>query len=467
GRLHAAATRLLNDRSEARVFSYHEISLAKLLANQAASAIENAQLFAQAQQEIVERRRVEAALAEERSMLAQRVEERTIELSRANAQLAKASRLKDEFLASMSHELRTPLNTIIGSAEILQGEVFGELQGKQIKYVNNIGESGKHLLSLINDILDLSKIEAGRMEIQLAPVAIENVCQASIRLVKELALKKELQLQQQFHHTSQTLSADERRLKQILVNLLSNAIKFTPQGGQIGLEVTQDGERQAVNFTVWDTGIGIAAEDMPRLFRPFVQLDSSLARQYAGTGLGLSLVLKMVELHGGGIFVQSELGRGSRFTVSLPCNRSLCHDGENGSRAAAPTVPKPKPHQTAPFILLAEDNETSIEIFSDYLHAQAYRLVVARSGNEVLTLVSEERPDIILMDVNMPGMDGLETMRHLRAKVTYADLPIVIMTAMAMPGDREKCLAAGANEYLAKPVNLWQMVETIERILVS
>lgn len=460
----------LNHSREERSFSYHEISLARLLANQAASAVENAQLFAQAQQEIVERRRAEAALAEERSLLAHRVEERTLELSRVNAQLAKASRLKDEFLASMSHELRTPLNTIIGSAEILQGEVFGELHGKQTKYVRNIDESGKHLLSLINDILDLSKIEAGRMELQLGPVAVESLCQASLRLVKELALKKQLQLQQQFSTTSKTLSGDERRLKQILVNLLSNAIKFTPQGGQVGLEVTEDSERQVISFTVWDTGIGIAQEDMVRLFRPFEQLDSSLSRQYAGTGLGLSLVAKMVELHGGGVLVQSEVGQGSRFTVTLPRGLSTGGSDEVATSIRVETsraIPELRQRETPPLILLAEDNEKSIEIFSDYLYAQAYRLTIARHGNEVLALVAEERPNIILMDVHMPGMDGLETTRHLRAQATYADLPIVILTAMAMPGDREKCLQAGANSYLAKPVNLRQMVETIENFLLN
>jgi signal transduction histidine kinase/ActR/RegA family two-component response regulator len=460
----------LNHSREERSFSYHEISLARLLANQAASAVENAQLFAQAQQEIVERRRAEAALAEERSLLAHRVEERTLELSRVNAQLAKASRLKDEFLASMSHELRTPLNTIIGSAEILQGEVFGELHGKQTKYVRNIDESGKHLLSLINDILDLSKIEAGRMELQFGPVAVESLCQASLRLVKELALKKQLQLQQQFSTTSKTLSGDERRLKQILVNLLSNAIKFTPQGGQVGLEVTEDSERQVINFTVWDTGIGIAQEDMVRLFRPFEQLDSSLSRQYAGTGLGLSLVAKMVELHGGGVLVQSEVGQGSRFTVTLPRGLSTGGSDEVATSIRVETsraIPELRQRETPPLILLAEDNEKSIEIFSDYLYAQAYRLTIARHGNEVLALVAEERPNIILMDVHMPGMDGLETTRHLRAQATYADLPIVILTAMAMPGDREKCLQAGANSYLAKPVNLRQMVETIENFLLN
>ena len=172
--------------------------------------------------------------------------------------------------------------------------------------------------------MDISKVEAGKLDLEIGPVSVESVCQASLRLVKELAHQKQLKVSTTFNNIITILQADERRLKQILVNLLSNAIKFTPEGGEIGLEVGEDTEKQVIHFTVWDTGIGISREDMRQLFQPFVQLDSSLARQYAGTGLGLSLVLRLVELHRGGISMESEVGQGSRFTISLPCSGRGC-----------------------------------------------------------------------------------------------------------------------------------------------
>jgi PAS domain S-box-containing protein len=459
----------LEDSRIERTFSYQEISLAKLLANQAASAIENARLFEQARQEITERKRAEAALEEERALLAERVRERTAELSKANAELARAARLKDEFLANMSHELRTPLNGILGSSEILQTGAYGSVNEKQLKYLRNVEESGRHLLSLINDILDLSKSEAGRLELEIRPTSVKSVCEASLRLTKQLAHKKRLKVFQTLDSTVIALPADERRLKQILVNLLGNAIKFTPEGGKIGLEVAADETQQVVHFVVWDTGVGIAQQDMKWLFEPFVQLDSGLARQQGGTGLGLSLVSRLVELHGGGISVESEVGQGSRFTISLPCPQAEegVEEEEKESRereqAPVPTLlPDPSRAMSAPLILLAEDNEDNINTFSDYLQLQGYRVIVARNGEEAIERVKEERPDVILMDVQMPGMDGLEATRRLRANSELADVPIIALTALAMPGDQERCLEAGTNEYLSKPVSLKGLVEMIE-----
>jgi len=456
----------LEDSRVERSFTHQEISLARLLANQAASAIENARLYQKARQEIIERKQAEANLEEERALLAQRVKERTAELSKANAELARAARLKDEFLAAMSHELRTPLNAILGSAEILKDEIFGSLNDKQLKYSRNIDESGHHLLELINDILDLSKIEAGKMELDLGPVSVKSTCEASLRLVKQLAHKKQLQLSLKIEDSVTTLIADERRLKQILVNLLSNAIKFTPEGGQVGLEVRGHDEQQLVQFIVWDTGIGIPQEDMARLFQPFVQLDSKLSRQYTGTGLGLSLVSRMTEMHGGGVSVESEVGQGSRFTISFPWSESA----ETGppaieARPMAPDRPAALDHKLGieqPLILLADDNEDNINLILDYLQAHRYHIVVARNGQEAIDRAQEERPDLILMDIQMPGMDGLEATRHLRADSSLTTVPIIAVTALAMPGDRERCLAAGANEYLSKPVNLRRLVQIIE-----
>ncbi len=457
----------LEDSREERTFTAQEISLARLLANQAASAIENARLYQKAQEEIAERKQAEAALAQERALLAQRVQERTAELSKANAELARASKLKDEFLASMSHELRTPLNAILGSAEILQSETFGQLNEKQLKYAQNIEESGRHLLELINDILDLSKIEAGKMELSIQPVSVAAVCDASVRLVKQLAHKKQLQLSMSLDERVQTIPADERRLKQILVNLLSNAVKFTPEGGQIGLEVRGDPDRETVHFTVWDTGIGIAREDMDRLFQPFMQLDSSLSRQYAGTGLGLSLVSRMTELHGGSVSVESEPGKGSRFTVSLPWPEAVTLTQPEADTATLEDRQEMVDLPERPVILLAEDNEKTIEFLTDYLQMQGFQLVVARNGKEALERVKEEKPHLVLMDVQMPEMDGLEAMRRLRADPDPAvnRLPVIAITALAMPGDRERCLEAGANDYMSKPLSLRGLVQVINRYL--
>jgi PAS domain S-box-containing protein len=461
----------LEDRRAERTFSHQEISMARLLASQAASAIEHAQLFEQAHQEIRERQLAEAALQEERALLAQRVKERTAELSKANAELARASRLKDEFLAGMSHELRTPLNTILGSSEILQSETFGALNERQAKYARNIEESGRHLLALINDILDISKVEAGKLQLEIGPVSVAAVCEASVRMVKQLAHKKQLDLSTTFNNTVTTLQADERRLKQVLVNLLSNAIKFTPAGGKIGLEVGEDPAREAIYFCVWDTGIGISKEDMDRLFQPFVQLDSSLSRQHAGTGLGLSLVSRMVELHKGGVSVESGVGQGSRFTIFLPYSEpatAVNPVDERKPEASRPVQAALDHWQTGkekPLILLADDNEDNINMILDYLQEQGYQVIVARSGSEAIARANEDRPDLILMDIQMPEMDGLEATRRLRANPGLLQVPIITLTALAMPGDRERCLEAGANDYLSKPISPRELVKTIERHL--
>ncbi len=451
----------LEDSRLERTFTSQELSLAKLLASQAASAIENARLYEQAQQEIMERKQAEAALEQERALLAQRVEERTAELSRANAELARASRLKDEFLAGMSHELRTPLNAILGSAEILQAEVFGPLTERQQKFAKNVEESGRHLLSLINDILDLSKIEAGKMGLNIRPVSVKSICETSLQMIRQLAHKKQLKVSQSFDDTVTVLLADELRLKQILVNLLSNAVKFTPDGGQIGLDVVGDAAQQVVHFTVWDTGIGIAPDDLTHLFQPFVQLDSSLTRQYAGTGLGLSLVARMTEMHGGGVSVETEVGQGSRFTVSFPWREARPATKE-GDHEEDEIVPRLRTSSRKPLILLADDNEDNITTLEDYLTAKQYRVIVARHGQEAIERTRESKPDLILMDVQMPGMDGLEATRHLRRDVSTSHIPIIMVTALAMSGDRERCLAAGANEYLSKPVSLSGLIQAIE-----
>jgi signal transduction histidine kinase/ActR/RegA family two-component response regulator len=414
--------------------------------------------------DITERQKAEEALRASRDALTE-----------ANRELARASRLKDEFLANMSHELRTPLNAILGLAEGLLEQFMGPLNDKQLQALTTIDTSGRHLLTLINDILDLAKIEAGAMELTIMPFSPQMICESSMLFVKESAQRKNIQTFLTLDFTVELVWADERRLKQMLINLLTNAVKFTMAGGQVGLRVIGDRENNLVMFTVWDTGIGIAQEDLGHLFRPFVQVDGSFTRKYEGTGLGLSLVARMAEMHGGHVSVESELGVGSRFTITLPWTEQM-RTNTVGSpisslRAEAETsVPRLSTIKAdVPHILVAEDNETNITTLSLYLEAKGYRLTIAQNGNEALNRVHAECPELILMDLQMPVMNGLEAIRQLRRDTNpqISNIPIIALTALVMPGDRERAIVSGANEYMSKPVNLNQLVETIERLRQS
>ncbi|HAI68827.1 MAG TPA: hypothetical protein DCM38_05235 [Gammaproteobacteria bacterium] len=419
----------------------------------------------QLQEEVNRRKQAEKSLQEERNGLV----ERTVYLSEANAKLAHIARLKDEFLANMSHELRTPLNAILGISEALQEEIYGSLNDLQRKSMRTLEDSGRHLLALINDILDLSKIEAEKLTLQIGTVSVDQICQAILRMTKEVAYKKQIRVSTTIDYTLETMQADERRLKQILVNLLSNAIKFTPAGGSVKLEVIGDAEHGVVNFSVRDTGIGIAKEQIKDIFEPFMQLDGSLNRMQEGSGLGLSLVYRLTEMHGGSISIESEVDQGSCFTISLPWQQS---DKSFDTLAIKSDEPTSEPKSTgvknshpSELILLAEDQETTILMISDYLSALGYQIIVARDGVEAVKLCKEKSPALILMDIQMPVMNGLDAIEEIRANTDTATIPIIALTALAMSGDRERCLKAGANEYLSKPVNLKELVATIERLL--
>jgi signal transduction histidine kinase/ActR/RegA family two-component response regulator len=467
-----------------------EAKLLQQIADQLAIAIQQANLFEQLEIELTERKQAETQLRE-----------RNEQLAISNQELARATRLKDEFLASMSHELRTPLNAILGMSEALQGLSFGPINDRQQRSLATIEKSGKHLLSLINDILDLSKIEANKFALELTDVSIDSLCKNSLLFVKELAHKKQISIKTQLPAYLKQLNiyVDDRRCRQVLINLLSNAVKFTPEGGGIVLDVRIIGEsgrrengetgagyeecdlssrsQRRIAFSIVDTGIGIAPENIGKLFQSFVQIDSSLSRQYAGTGLGLALVKRIVELHGGTVSVESILNQGSRFTVSLPFDPS--------ADIVLPPSPLPLVYPLTPnpentpiispkaLILVVEDNEANMETMTGYLSSRGYRLMEAINGQaaiELLRQCSQDRtpancPNIILMDIQMPGMDGFEATRHIRQIPACATIPIVALTALAMPTDRQKCLDAGANEYVSKPVKLGQLVSTIETLL--
>lgn len=429
--------------------------------------LEIAERFTDYAWDITERKQMELALSEERNQLALRVEERTADFSRANANLARALRVKDEFLANMSHELRTPLNAILGLSESLAEQTAGPLNEKQMRYITTVTESGHHLLSLINDILDLAKIEAGQITLDVNKVDIHSVCEASLRMIKQLARKKNQETFLEIDKNIGLMWADERRLKQMLVNLLSNAVKFTPNDGKLGLEVHGDREANKVTFTIWDTGIGIKEADLLRLFQPFVQLDAGLARESSGTGLGLALVAQMARLHGGGTSVVSEPGKGSRFTIMLPWEQVLVLDAVEKLKITGKFRPIKFSKERKPSILLIEDTEDVIMMLSDYLELNGFKVVTARDGIEGVAQAQLTHPDLILMDIQMPRMDGFEATQKLRSEPDFKKTPIIALTALAMPNDRERCLAAGMDEYITKPVHLRALVKLIENFLVG
>jgi CheY-like chemotaxis protein len=328
------------------------------------------------------------------------------------------------------------------------------------------------LLDLINDILDLAKIEAGKLELHMGETSVQHLCQSSINFVKQLAINKGLELGYQILVDIDRIEADERRLRQVLINLLSNAVKFTPAGGRIELIVEYDRADQTLLFHVKDSGIGIAPEQIAHLFQPFMQIDSSLSRQYSGSGLGLVLVKRIMNLHQGLVTVTSQEHEGSCFTIGLPCAiapyqplvQSL---GEANVDPLGQTTMTQIPPASAncPLVLLAEDNKMNIEMFTDYLDLHGYQLVVAQDGVEAVALAKQQQPHLILMDIQMPRMDGLEAIRQIRQETHLAMTPIVALTALAMPGDAQKCLAAGANDYLAKPVKLKELVSLMQSLL--
>ncbi len=344
--------------------------------------------------------------------------------------------------------------------------MYGSLNEQQAKAVETVHESGNHLLSLINDVLDVVKMDAGKMKLAWDAVPVEQLCEASLRLIHQSALRKHISVSSSIDPRVRGVSGDSRRLKQLLVNLLGNAVKFTPEGKEIGLEVEGDPKRKRVCFSVWDTGIGIPEEQQHRLFKPFVQLDSRIAREYNGTGLGLTLVYSIAELHGGSVSLESALGKGSRFNIYLPwesetgllpklesepgqAEKALAENGFKGCR-----------------ILLAEDNRANATMLAAYLEQKDYQVTTVRDGVEAIAAALDTHPDIILMDVQLPTMNGLEATRKIRAHPTMANTPIIALTALAMPGDRERCLEAGISDYMSKPVGVKELHQKIQQWLL-
>lgn len=427
--------------------------------------------------DISDRKKAERDLHKLNQELESKVERRTKQLQQINQELARVTGLKDEFLANMSHELRTPLNAILGMTDGLKEGFFGDVNEQQLGALKIVESSGSHLLELIDDILDLAKIESGQIELDMTSVPVASLCQSSLAFVKQQALRKRIQLDVKLQLNLPNLLVDERRIRQVLINLLNNAVKFTPEGGSISLEasfykVLNDQERNYLRISVIDTGIGILPKNIHKLFQPFIQIDSALNREYNGTGLGLALVKRIVELHGGKVELTSEIDVGSCFTVNLPCypyshspidttrdDRGNYNDGEDCS-IDANIIQKS-------LILLAEDNIANISMLSKCLETKGYRFLLAKDGQEAIDYAKAYHPDLILMDIQMPRVNGLEAIQQIRCDRNLVDTPIIALTALAMAGDRERCLAAGANEYLAKPVKIRQLEKTIQRFLFN
>ena len=452
--------------TQKRVWQETEAELLQQIANHVAIAIQQSDLFNQLQQELIERKQAQNQLTESNQ-----------QLSVTNTELARATRLKDEFLANMSHELRTPLNAILGMTEGLQEEVFGIVNDRQLKALRTIEKSSSHLLSLINDILDVAKIESGQITLDYCKVSVKQLCASSLSFVKQQALKKNIQLHTEIPANIDLISVDEVRIRQVLINLLTNAVKFTPERGTVNLTVSlllpENTSPNYLRIAVTDTGIGISPENAAKLFKPFVQIDGALNRQQTGTGLGLVLVKQIVELHGGKVGLTSELGVGSCFTIDLPFSSapginlssqadSLPLDPESTPPLALANTPI---SDQPPLVLLAEDNPANVATISSYLQAKGYRILVASNGWKAIELSISHQPDVILMDIQMPDLDGLEAMGQIRQQSSLQDTPIIALTALAMKGDQERCLAAGADYYLSKPVKLKQLDNLLKEIL--
>ena len=550
------------------------------------------------------------------------LERAKLDLERANLELERASQAKDDFLASMSHELRTPLNSILGLSEALLESIYGQLNPEQTQSVRHITRSGEHLLNLISDILDISKIRAGGLKLHLADVDVESICSEVVQHFKPEMRRKQLSFSLSIEGSVYCLRADERWFKQMLMNLLSNAVKFTPTGKRVGLTVNGDAARRLLRVTVWDEGIGIKQQDLGKLFQSFVQLDTSLARVYQGTGLGLSIVSSVMSLHGGSASVESVFGQGSRFHLDFPWSGSasaalppdftpvsvelsralvvedsevdaerlkrflaelhtevyvdltgaialseaerlapnlilldlhlpersgaellrqlranpstsslpiiVCSvlsqgeaqippdlvdaylvkpigrrelrrairavlgggdarlapsqlpegslDGEQGladdslpgdlpagaaPRRALLVSPHERDPGAPPTLLVVDDNLSNIQLVQDYLSRKGYRLLTAEDGYQAVQVARALSPRLILMDVQMPHMDGIEATRHLKADPLTRDIPIFALTALAMPGDKERCLESGMEQYFTKPVSLRALSKSI------
>jgi signal transduction histidine kinase len=382
-------------------------------------------------------------------------QQRYQQLSSSNQELERTNQLKNQFLANTSHEIRTPLGSIIGFTHLLLTQGYEPTKERQQEYLNIIQSSGKHLLALINDILDLSKIEANQLEVQYELVDVPLLCSNVLAMVKEKAANKGLKLCLELEPDITTLVADPLRLKQMLLNLLFNALKFTSKGS-VGLQVAPKGV--FMYFTVWDTGTGISQEDQVQLFEPYFQITKAVANGVEGTGLGLAVTQKLAQIHGGFVKVESEIDCGSRFTLVLPLEQEVGVEGDEGDEgdegAKFSLFPLPLTLSSSIDILLVENDLLNADLMQIYLRKLGYQVTWVKSAAEMWEALSVLEPAVILMDVYLADGNGLNLVQQLREHGQHGMIPVIVQTAMAMKGDRETCLAAGVNDYISKPIDL-------------
>ncbi len=402
-------------------------------------------------------------IRQNQELLEERIRHRTAQLEQAMHAAFAASQAKSEFLANMSHELRTPMNGMLGMLDLTLDTRLTVEQRDNIETAQRCAYS---LLALLNDILDLSKIEAGKMLFERTPMSPATVVEDCVKSYLAKAHQNGVALTYDARiPAGERVYGDPLRLRQIVTNLVSNAVKFTERGSVavIAEMTTLAGGRQGIRVEVRDTGTGIASDKLAHIFEKFTQADSSTTRKYGGTGLGLAISRQLAELQGGTIAAASALGKGSVFTVTLPADPAPAAQPE--LRVAEPSHPAATPVSKTR-ILLVEDNLVNQKVVIAILKKRGFAVDVANDGAQALEMLgSGEVFDLVLMDVQMPVMDGMEATRHIRANSRWAGLPVIAMTAHAMNGDKEKCIEAGMNAYIAKPIQAAYLIATVEKLL--
>jgi signal transduction histidine kinase/CheY-like chemotaxis protein len=367
------------------------------------------------------------------------------ELEQKSAELEVASRHKSEFLASMSHELRTPLNAVIGFSEVLLDRMFGDINARQEEYLRDILNSGRHLLQLLSEILDLSKVEAGRMELEVYPFPVGDAIEYSASMVRERAERKGLQLIVNLDDGLGVIEADELRFKQVVLNLLSNAIKFTPEGGVVTVAASRSDEE--VTVTVTDTGVGVAADDRERIFEAFQQGRRGVSSQ-EGTGLGLTLCRRIVGLMGGHMWLDSDVGVGSTFGFAVPATPFPASiPATAGTVGSQPT-----------WVLVIDDDHRSTELLAAHLEASDLGIELVHTGQIGLEMARQHQPAAILLDIRLPGMDGWEVLRQLKSDPATRQIPVVVVSIV---DERARSLSLGAVDHLVKPVGRDDLLTTL------
>jgi CheY-like chemotaxis protein len=389
--------------------------------------------------------------------------------------------MKSEFLANMSHELRTPLNAIIGFSEVLRDGLMGEMSEQQRGFIGDIFSSGKHLLSLINDILDLSKVEAGKMTLDLEPTQVAPLFTNSLSIIREKAAGRRIRLTMDAPEDLGAIEVDARKVKQIVYNLLSNAVKFTVEGGHVTLSARRvardavcrpsdswsgrtfplapDNEfTQFLEIRVTDSGIGISPEGLESLFKPFSQIDSGLARRFEGTGLGLAMVKLLAELHGGAVSVESAVGEGSSFTVWLPLRQAGPEVDASVPPPDVALVPRGKSPTGAPTALVVEDDVKSAGLIRVQLEAEGFKVLQASSAEEALVIAAKEPLSLITLDIMLPNMDGWEFLGRIKQVPALARIPVLIVSIVA---EVNKGFALGASAIMQKPISRQELYETL------